>query len=316
MKEPEIKHIAIVGAGTMGPRIAYRCIVSGLETFLYDKFPEALEKGMKQIQAWVAERTKDGRLTGEEAEAALARLHSSTTLQECVSRAGLIIETVPENLELKRKVFAEIDQVAPPGAFLCTNSSSLPCSRVAGVTRRPERVFNINFSDPTRDDLAEVMKGAQTANETVIAGERFVRSLNMVPIVTLKEIMGFSFNRVWRAIKREVLHLVDDGYSSFEDLDRAWMLEFGTPYGPFGLMDIIGLDVIRDIEKQYYLDSGEERDKPPKLLDDLIRQGRLGVKTGRGFYSYPEPEYKNRAWLRKEGHWSKELLSRLSLKEE
>jgi 3-hydroxybutyryl-CoA dehydrogenase len=137
----------------------------------------------------------------------------------------------------------------------------------------------------------------------------------MVPIVTYKEIMGFSFNRVWRAIKREALHLVDAGFSDFEDLDRAWMLEFGTPYGPFGLMDMIGLDVVRDIEMQYYFESREERDRPPKLLDDLIANGRLGVKTGRGFYSYPNPNYKDPNWLHKLGPWGEDLTSKLTLQE-
>ena len=226
----------------------------------------------------------------------------------------LVIETVPENLEIKRQVFGEIDRFASPQALIATNSSSLPCSRIADATRRPEKVFNINFADPTQDFEVEVMKGDQSATETLIAAERFCRSLKMVPIVTLKEIMGFSFNRIWRAIKREALHLVDGGYSSYEDIDRAWMLVFGTPYGPFGLMDMIGLDVVRDIEMQYYLDSGDESDKPPKLLDDLISQGSLGVKSGQGFYSYPDPDYKNKAWLHKEGPWAKDLYSKLSSK--
>jgi 3-hydroxybutyryl-CoA dehydrogenase len=126
----------------------------------------------------------------------------------------------------------------------------------------------------------------------------------MVPIVTEKEIMGFSFNRTWRAIKREVLHLVGGGYSNFEDIDRAWIMLFGTKWGPFGLMDDIGLDVIRDIENQYYEDSGEERDKPPQFLEDMIGRGRLGSKSGRGFYRHPNPEYLDEGWLTKEPPWT------------
>lgn len=133
-----------------------------------------------------------------------------------------------------------------------TNSSSPPCSQMANSLSRPERFFNINFSQPqdSTDKLVELMRGAKTGDEAMIVGEKFVRLLDMVPIITYREIMGFSFNRIWRAVKREALHLVDQGYSDYQDIDRAWMMEFGTPFGPFGLMDIIGLDVVRDIEAQ------------------------------------------------------------------
>jgi 3-hydroxybutyryl-CoA dehydrogenase len=295
--------VAIVGAGTMGSRIAYRSAVSGLETYLYDAFPDALSRAMESVQKWLNDRVSRGELTKAAAGSAWTRIHRCDSLQECVADVGLVIETIPESVELKRKVFAQIDGLAPPEAVIATNSSSLPCSRVADATKRPEKVFNINFSDPRVDDLVEVMKGAQTSEHTLATGVAFVRALGMVPIVTYKEIMGFSFNRVWRAVKREMLHLVANGYSSFEDLDRAWMLEFNMPYGPFGLMDRIGLDVIRDIEMQYYLDSGEERDKPPEMLEDMVAQGHLGVKSGRGFYTYPSPAFEQPGWLRREPPW-------------
>lgn len=201
----------------------------------------------------------------------------------------------------------------PEKAFICTNSSCLPCSRMADVLDRPERFFNINFSHPQEpnDKLVELMRGAQTSDEALIAGESFVRALNMVPIITYREIMGFSFNRVWRAIKRETLHLVGGGYSDFQDLDRAWIMGFGTEWGPFGLMDIIGLDVIRDIERQYYLDSGDERDKPPAFLERLVEEGKLGVKTGQGFYAYPNPPYKEPGWLHKQGVHREDISQKL-----
>jgi 3-hydroxybutyryl-CoA dehydrogenase len=298
-----ITRVGIVGAGTMGSRIAYRSAVSGLETYLYDAFPEALGRAMDALHGWLSDRVSRGELTGAEAESAYSRVHVCDTLDACVADIQLVIETVPENVELKREVFAEIDKLAPPQVLIATNSSSLPCSRLAEAAQRPDKVFNVNFSDPRVDDLVEVMKGVQTSEETLAAGVAFVRALGMVPIVTYKEIMGFSFNRVWRAIKREMLHLVADGYSSVEDLDRAWMLEFHMPYGPFGLMDAVGLDVIRDIEIQYYLDSGQERDKPPQMLEEMVAQGHLGVKSGRGFYTYPNPAYEQPGWLRKEPPW-------------
>ena len=305
MTESGFGRLGIVGAGTMGRRIAYRSAVSGLETYLYDAFPDALSGALDVLQEWLRERAREGGLTEEERLAAWSRICGCKSLKECVAGVDLVIETVPENVELKREVFAQIDELAPPEVLIATNSSSLPCSRLADATKRPERVFNVNFSDPREDDLVEVMKGVQTSEETLAAGVGFVRALGMVPIVTYNEIMGFSFNRVWRAIKRETLHLVADGYSDFEDLDRAWMLEFQMSYGPFGLMDKIGLDVIRDIEMQYYLDSGEERDKPPQMLENLVTRGHLGVKSGQGFYTYPHPDYEQPGWLRKEPPWDK-----------
>ena len=295
----QIKRVGIVGTGTMGSRIAFQCARCGKRVNLYDISPEALDKALEQIQAWLKEYG-----TADEAEKAFANIRPCSDLAECVSDVELVIENVPENLEMKRKVFAQMDRLAPPHVLLCTNSSSLPASRIAQATKRSDKVFNVNFGDPRHDQLVEMMFHSGVPEETRIAGEEFLKSINMVPIITEKEIMGFSFNRTWRAIKREVLHLVGDGYSHFEDIDRAWIMLFGTKWGPFGLMDDIGLDVIRDIEIQYYLESGEERDKPPQFLENMIARGRLGAKSGRGFYTHPHPEYLREYWLKKEPPWT------------
>lgn len=310
----QLSRIAIIGAGTMGTKISHRCIVSGLETMLYDKYPAALESAVKQIEEWLNERIQQGQMNNEQIRAARAKMNPCATLSECLSEGDLIIETVPENLALKRQILAEIDKYLPLKAFVCTNSSSLPCSKMADSLSQPERLFNINFSMPQEptDKLVELMRGEKTAEEAMVVGEKFVRMLDMVPVVTYREIMGFSFNRIWRAIKREALHLVDQGYSDYQDIDRAWMMEFGTPLGPFGLIDIVGLDVVQDIEKQYYLDSLEERDKPPKLLNDMIMQGKLGAKSGQGFYTYPNPVYKEKDWLYKQGRYYEDIKIKMS----
>jgi len=299
MKAMEINRVGIVGAGTMGSRIAFQCTLFGKEVYLFDISPQVMEQAMETTKGWLTQRADT-----EKAEAAFSLLHQCRTLGDCLVDAELVIEAVPENLELKRQVFAEIDRLAPAHALIGTNSSSLPSSRLADATSRPDKVFNINFNDPLNDELlVEVMGHADTAKETIAAAEDFVRSIKMVPITTKREIMGFAFNRIWRAIKKESLHVVAGGYADFEDIDRAWMLSFGVPRGPFGRMDEIGLDVIHHIEMQYYLDSGDERDKPPEFLDDFIAQGRLGVKSGKGFYTYPHPEYERPGWLRKEAPW-------------
>jgi 3-hydroxybutyryl-CoA dehydrogenase len=306
MTSAKIRKVAVIGAGNQGPKIAYRCTISGIETVLYDKFSKALDGGKRRLMEYL-----DQELSVEEAAEARTRLGFTLNLAEAVEDVDLVIEAVPENVSLKRQVWSEIDALAPLKALICTNSSCLPCSRLADATSRPEKAFNVNFSDPVHDDLVEVMKGVTTSDETFIAAIGFIRSLKMVAIVTYKEIMGFSFNRIWRAVKREALHLVDEGFSNYEDVDRAWMLEFGTPYGPFGLMDIIGLDVVRDIEEYYYQDSRDERDTLPKLLHDMIAEGRLGVKSGRGFYEYPNPAYKDAAWLRKQGRYKEDVEAKL-----
>jgi len=319
MKAPgEIKRLSIIGAGNQGPKIACRAIVSGLTTTLHDKYGDALEKADTLIGSWLEDYWSGEHVSPEEIGTVKERLTLEPDLSKAVRNADLIIECVPEDLQVKKLVFTEIDRIGPASALLGTNSSSLPCSMLAEAVSRPELLFNINFSHPENpgDMLVELMKGRRTSNDTLLAAEGFIRTLGMVPIVTLKEIMGFSFNRTWRAVKKEVLYLIDRGYASPEDLDRAWILEFGSPWGPFGLMDIIGLDTVRDIERQYYFESGDERDRPPRLLDKMIARGELGVKAGRGFYSYPDPVYRDPTWLRKEGPWLDDLRNRLEKEEE
>jgi 3-hydroxybutyryl-CoA dehydrogenase len=284
----------------MGRRIAFQCARSGMPCRLHDVQPEALETARTQIRCWLEEKVGVGA-----AAEAMERVDLCSDLASCLDRVDLVIENVPEDLELKRKVFVELDRLAPAHALLATNSSSLPASRIATATSRPDRVFNVNFNNTTEDELLVELMAAEGLPPSVLeAGEEFLKAIATVPIVTRREIMGFSMNRVWRAIKRETLHLVGDGYSRFEDLDRAWILSFGTRLGPFGMMDEIGLDVIRDVERQYFNDSGEERDRPPAFLERMVAASRLGVKSGRGFYSYPNPEYEIEGWLEKKAPWS------------
>jgi len=291
--------VGIVGAGTMGRRIAYGCVIRGKETRLYDVLPEAAEKAKQVVQALIEERVANGKLKAGSLERALPLLSISPTLKACVRGVDLAIETVPENVELKRQVFAEIDRHADPDTLIGTNTSSIPGSWLADATKRPEKVFNFNFGPP--DDLkVEVMGNPLTAPATIEAAMKFVKGLGLVPILVRREIMGYASNRVWRAIKKEVLFLLDGGHATAEDIDRGWMLEWETPLGPCGLMDIIGLDVVRDIELVYFRASGNPSDQPPKMLLNMIAEGKLGVKSGEGFYKYPNPAYKRPGWLKGE----------------
>lgn len=292
-----ITKVGIVGAGTMGRRIAFGCVIRGKETRLYDILPEATENALETVRGLIEERIADGRLAPEIFESALSSLSVSSSLEPCVSGVDLVIENVSEKLDLKRKVFSEIGQYTDPDTLIGTNTSSIPGSKLADATGRPEKFFNFNFGPP--DDLrVEVMGNPLTAPATIEAVIRFVKELGLVPILVRHEIMGYACNRVWRAIKKEVLFLLDGDYVTPEDIDRGWMLEWETFIGPCGMMDIIGLDVVRDIENVYYRASGDPSDRPPKLLLDMIKQGKLGLKTGEGFYKYPNPAYKKPGWLK------------------
>ena len=295
-----LDHVTICGAGVQGSMLAFRCVIHGKDVALFDVDEGALERAAGKIETWLAESVADGKLSQEESRASWRRLTLYPELAAAVSDADIVIENVPERLELKQAVWAEIDTLAPARTLLTTNSSSLRSSEIGAEVRRKEKTFNVNFMTPTKDDMVEVMWNDQTAAQTREDALAFLRSIHNIPIVTKREIKGFSLNRVWRAMKKECLKLWAEGYIDPHDLDRAFMLEWGTAYGPFALMDKVGLDVVRDIELSYYRESGDASDIPPRALDEMIAAGRLGEKSGRGFYEYPDPAYAQPGWLRGE----------------
>jgi 3-hydroxybutyryl-CoA dehydrogenase len=192
-----------------------------------------------------------------------------------------------------------LDEICPPHAILATNSSSLRVSRIETATDRPDKVLNAHFIQSVwKHPLVELMRGTATSDETLQAVQELARSIGLVPIVVRREVTGFILARIWRAVKKEALHLVESGVATPEDVDRTWMIAMEAPLGPFAMMDRIGLDVIRDIEMVYYEESGDESDAPPKVLLDRIEKGELGVKTGKGFYTYPDPAYESSSFLR------------------
>jgi 3-hydroxybutyryl-CoA dehydrogenase len=229
----------------------------------------------------------------------LNRLRFTGSLSEAAVAADLVIEAVREDLNVKREVFRALDEICPPHTILATNSSSLRVSRIESATNRPDKVLNTHFIQSVwKHPFVELMRGTKTSDETLEAVRQFVRSIGLVPILVRREVTGFILARVWRAVKKEALHLVDSGAATPEDVDRAWMVAMEAPLGPFALMDRIGLDVIRDIEQVYFEESGDASDAPPKVLLDKIEKGELGVKTGKGFYTYPAPAYASAGFLR------------------
>jgi len=254
-----------------------------------------LQSQKRELEA----RLEKQKITRQDAEAILDRIRFTTDVEEGASPADLVVEAVPERLEIKREVFAQLDRICAPHAILGTNSSSIRISAIEDVTRRPDRLLNTHFYGVVWErPMVELMRGTATSDETIERARRFALTLGLTPLVVRKESTGFIFNRVWRAIKKETLHLVDEGVASHEDVDRAWMIFTGMPIGPFGVMDMVGLDVVRDIEGVYYRESEDEADAPPRLLLDKIEMGELGLKTGRGFYIYPDPAFQDPSWLK------------------
>lgn len=295
----DIDKVSIIGAGTMGRRIAFECVIQGKTTQIYDISPQIAEKARQSILELIGERISGGRLSPGTLDSTSSHLTICRTLEECVTGTDLIIEAVPERLDLKRRVLVEIDMYTDQDTLIATNSSSITGSQLADVLKFPERFVNLHFG--LHDDLkVDVMGHPQTDSNTIEAVIKFVKSLKMVPILVRREIMGYAANRMWRAIKKEVLFLLDGGYVSAEDIDRGWMLEWGSSFGPCGAMDMIGLDVVYDIEKMYYESTGDPSDRPPEILIRMISQNKLGVKTGEGFYQYPNPAYKRPGWLKGE----------------
>ena len=283
----DLRHVVVVGAGTMGSQIALQTAYSGRhDVTLVDADQAQLDRALEQNRKLVARGVEKGRLTPEQAEAALQRVRTSTDLAGAASQADLVIEAVFENLDVKRQVFEELERSAPAQAVLASNSSTIAISRLAELTSRPERCCNLHFFHPvTVMQLCEVVRGPQTSDQTVEIAMEFVRSIDRVPVLINKEIHGFIVNRILFAAAEEAMRLLEGGYASAQDIDTAVKKGLNWPMGPFELLDFSGLDIFYGaLEDRARLEGGKGA---PKVLQDKIDQGHLGRKTGRGFFEYP-----------------------------
>lgn len=293
-----VETVAIVGAGTMGWQIALQCARHGLNVRLLDLAPEALETARVRIGEKLDEWATSGTLDGIGAAEIAGRVRPVADVPAAVRGAQLVIEAIVEEIEPKRRLFTELDALCAPETILATNSSSIRSRLLADATTRPDRVLNLHFlRRPWDRPVLEIMSCGVTSDATLAAGVRFARQIGLVPIRVRREATGYVFNRLWRAVKKEALWLAREGIAPIEDVDRAFMLGFGTTAGPFMLMDQVGLDVTRDIERQWFAESGDDRDRPPPFLDEWVKSGRLGVKSGHGFYRYPRPSFERPGWL-------------------
>jgi 3-hydroxybutyryl-CoA dehydrogenase len=305
LSELNLRQVSIIGVGTMGRQIAAIIAASGRSVRLWDADPAMLAAAKERIASETRTLPELPRYAHHQFrlqppaddDEMVARISVAGDLATAVHGSDLVIEAVREDLQTKRTLFAELSRLAPR-AILTTNSSSLPSSQIAPAVEDPGRLMNTHFFAPIwMRAMVELMGCGATRPEVMEEVERFGRSLGLVVAVVRGDSKGFIINRVWRAVKREALRVVDEGHADPEDVDRLWMLFFGTPYGPFGIMDMVGLDVVADIETSYQSVTTDPTDRPSAVLHNKVAASELGEKSGHGFYSHPDPEYLRPGWL-------------------
>ena len=281
--------LAVVGGGTMGSQIAQQAALKGMDVRLTDVSVEQLDRAAASNRALLERRVQRGRLGAEEAESALGRVGTTTDLAAAVGDAELVIEAVVERLDVKRELFARLDALAPREAVLASNSSTMPISTITEGIQHPDRCCNIHFFHPVLVmELAEVVKGPETSDETARRAIAYVREMGRVPVLIQKEIDGFIVNRILHAASQEAYRLLDAGVAGFEDIDTAVEKGLNWPMGPFRLGDFSGLDVTYNARLHRYQATGDESYRPSPQLEAKVRAGHLGRKTGRGWYVYED----------------------------
>jgi 3-hydroxybutyryl-CoA dehydrogenase len=281
--------LAVIGAGSMGAQIAQQAALHGIEVALQDQDAAQLRKARESNAGHLARRVEKGKLSQQDAGAALERVRPTTDLGEAVGSADMVIEAVFEDLELKRSIFAALDATAPPDAVLASNSSTMGISKIADVTATPERCLNMHFFYPVLVmDLVEIVRGPQTSDETVERATAMARAMGRTPVLLNKEIDGFIVNRILHAATQEAYRLLDAGVASFEDIDTAVEKGLNWPMGPFRLGDFSGLDVTYNARLHMYRVTGDERYRPSPQLEAKVKAGKLGRKSGEGWYRYPK----------------------------
>lgn len=281
----EVKSIVVIGAGQMGSGIAQVCAQSGYDVLLQDINQDAVDQGINSIHALLTRAVEKGRITDVEKEGTLSRLNTSTDLGDA-HEADLVIEAVIENLDVKKELFQQLDNIVPAHTILATNTSSLPITEIAAVTNRPEKVIGMHFMNPVPImKLVEIIRALQTDDETYERIEHVTKELNKTS-VTVNDFPGFVANRILMPMINEAIYTVYEGIATVEDVDTVMKLGMNHPMGPLTLADFIGLDTCLYIMEVLYEGFGDSKYRPCPLLRQYVQAGWYGKKSGRGFYTY------------------------------
>ncbi len=294
MKHNAIHRVLIIGTGTMGQQIGWQCAAHGYEVTLYDVAARALEEVPRRLDEYSAELLSQGLVTAE--QCAVARQHITLTSDAHHAAQGvdLISESVPENPKLKGKVFAQFDALCPPHTIFTTNTSTLIPSQFARASGRPERLLALHFHQPVwTHNIVDVMPHRGTDPAITTRVFEFAQSIGQIPIHLKRESHSYVFNAMFSAVNREALTLAANGVATVEDIDRAWMGIMQMPIGPFGLMDLVGLDTVWHISKYWAKRAFFMRQlqKNADFVKPYVARDWLGRKSGRGFYTYPNPAF-------------------------
>jgi 3-hydroxybutyryl-CoA dehydrogenase len=277
----------VVGSGFMGSGIAQVCAQAGIGVFLTDAVPEALDRAIKNISWSVEKFAKKGKIS-EDRDTVLGRIKAVDSL-EAAAQADLVIEAVFERLELKQEVFKKLDAACGPETLIASNTSAIPITELAAVTRRADRVLGTHFFSPVpMMQAVEVIRGIATSDETMEKGKDFVLQIGKEPIVVNRDVAGFVINRINWMANTEAMRLVEHGVATVEDIDRGLRLASGRKMGIFETGDMVGLDVTYGALMACYNETGDPRFYPPLLLRRKVKAGHLGRKTGKGWYEYNE----------------------------
>lgn len=282
-----IQRAAVIGAGTMGHGIAHVLAASGIETRLYDISDEAVEAGRLKAAANLEKGVARGKVTEEQRDAALALLTGTSDLDAAIDGVDIVIEAVPERMELKAKIFGELGSKLGPDVVLATNTSSLSIKEIAEAADSPERVVGMHFFNPVHImKLVEVVRTEHSSDAAAEMALDLARRMGKQPI-DVRDAPGFASSRLGIAIGMEAIRMVEEKVASAEDIDKAMTLGYGFPMGPLKLTDLVGLDVRLAIADYLKGELGE-RFEPPQLLRDMVERGELGKKSGQGFYSWED----------------------------
>lgn len=283
-----MKNIVVIGAGTMGNGIAHTFAQTHFNVNLVDISQEALDKGLKTIASNLDRMIKKGSITEEDKANTLANITTFTQLEEAVKNADLVVEAATENIDLKLKIFQQIDAAAPEQCILATNTSSISITKIASVTQRPEKVIGMHFMNPVPImKLVEIIKGYSTSKETFQAIYQMSETLGKVP-VEVNDYPGFVANRILMPMVNEAIYSLYEGVAGVEEIDTVMKLGMAHPMGPLQLADFIGLDVCLSIMNVLYDGFKNPKYAPCPLLVNMVTAKKLGVKSGEGFYDYSE----------------------------